>query len=422
MKNTLVAFIIMVGVSLTSTINAQKIKVLDSSGKKPSWCGTVATGFVITVASSDNMEDAKEKAFAKIKEQIISSVAENIQTSSEYNRSEQMTDNSSSYQESFKTATKTRAADLPFLKGISITKASASYWEKVGEKNSPGTYYYHIKYPFSKDQLRKLVLEYEKADKKQTAELNALVNKIPTLESVEEMSQTVKALTAKAESFIDVDPRRNEANVAIAEIKDIMKNVSIETVSETTGEIKVSLRVGDRQVTTTRKPSVKSNCAKITSIKNSGKEWVITYTYDECYEDPDNSVKVTFRNAYGKTTNEYFFNVNAEKIAIFVNNDINFTGEGNCHISITSKYESAFVIEKVILNFGGEAPLIVDNINKTFEGKGNHDLDILLSDINKEVHSAKKYPMIKGTIHYKSAKSGEKSVYKMFNQNITTSW
>jgi len=423
MKKTLLALLLILGVSYSSTIQAQKTKTLSSSSKKkPDWCGGVANGFVITIASSDSQEDAQQKALAKVKEQIISSVAENIQTSSEYNRSESMTNTSSEYQESFKTATKTRAADIPFMKGISITNVSEFYWEQVGTKTS-SIYYYHLKYPFSKDQLRKLVLEYEKADKKLTDQLNGLVNKIPTLESVEVMSQTIKELTALAEGFIDVDPRRDEANVAIAKIKDILKNVSIETVSATLGEIRVSLRVGDRVVSTTRKPKVKSNCAKITSIKSSGLEWIITYNYDECYEDPDNVVKVTFQNGYGKTTNDYFFDVNAEKIAIFVNNDINISGEGNCHISITSKYESAFIIEKVILNFGAEAPLIVENINKTFEGKGNHDLDIILSDaIDKEVYSAKKYAMIKGTIHYKSSKSGEKSVYKMFNQNITTAW
>jgi len=30
--------------------------------------------------------------------------------------------------------------------------------------------------------------------------------------------------------------------------------------------------------------------------------------------------------------------------------------------------------------------------------------------------------MIKGSIQYKSVKTGETSIYKMYNQDITTSW
>lgn len=122
----------------------------------------------------------------------------------------------------------------------------------------------------------------------------------------------------------------------------------------------------------------------------------------------------------------------ADKIDLFVNNDINFTGGSDsdgeltgvqCNIPITSKYASAFVIDKVILNFGKESPVIIDGINKKFEGKGSHDLKLSIDQaLNKEIYSAKKYAAIKGSIHYKSVKTGEKSVYKMYNQDITTAW
>ncbi len=419
-KIIIVVLILSLGFNLP--ISAQKTKVLESSSKKkPEWVGGVAKDFVIAISSSSTLEDAQQKALAKVKEQIISSVAENIQTSSDFYRNESIKNNNTDFTENFTTSTKTRAANIPFVKGISITKVEEFYWEKVkeGEKIK---YYYHLKYPFTQAQLKKLIDEYEKADKALTVQLEGLLNSIPTMESCETMSQTIQELGALAEGFIDVDPRKDKANVGIVKLKDILKNISIETVNSTLGEIRVALRVGDLTVSTSRKPKVRSNCAKITDVKSKGTEWIITYTYDECYDDPDNAINISFRNAYGKTVQDYYFNVNADKIDIFVNNDINFT-DSKCQIALTSKYESAFIIEKVIFNFGKEAPIIIENINKSFEGKGNHNLDLdIQQELNKEIYSAKAFPMIKGTIHYKSVKTGEQSVYKMFNQNITTSW
>jgi hypothetical protein len=422
--------------SLTvATVNecqAQKRKVKESSERKqPAWVNGLEKGYVIAVASSTGLEDAQQKCLAKVKEQIISSVAENIQTSSEYFRSEQTQNNNSQYAESFQTATKTRAADIPYIKGISLTNVEAFYWEQV-EEPAGLKYYYHMKYPFSQAQLKMLIMEFEKADRALTEQLEGLLAKIDVMESLEEMSQTEKELKALSEGFIDVDPRRDKANVGIAKLKDMMKNVSVETINNTLGEVRMSLRIGDRVVTTSRKPKIRSNCAKITDVRSKGREWVVSYTYDECYEDPDNSIVAEFLTAYGKASSTFYFNINAEKIDIFVNNAINLSGGNdlgteiagvNCNIPLTSKYSTPFIIEKVILNFGNEAPVIIDNLNQEFSGEGKHDLKLQIDQaLAKDVYAAKKYPMIKGTIHYKSVKTGEKSIYKMYNQDITTSW
>lgn len=434
-KHITVLVLILSFIGFIQPIKAQKTKVVDeSSKKKPKWVNGLEKGYIIVVASSPTLDDAQQKALAKVKEQIISSVAENIQTSSEYFRSENIKNGNTNFSENFQTATKTQAANISFVKGISLSKVDAFYWEKIelDKKTKKYKYYYHIKYPFSRTQLLALIREFEKADKALTVQMESYLAKTNTMTSVEEMSQTIKEMQALSDGFIDADPRKNKTNVGIVKLKEMLKNVSIETVSTTLGEISVILKIGEKTVTTSRKPKVSSNCAKITDVRSKTPEWHIKYSYNECYDDPDNKIKVEFRNAYGKAKNEYSFNVNAEKIDIFVNNDINISGgnssdsivtDAQCHISITSKYESAFDVTKVILNFGKESPIIIDNINQTYEGKGKHDIDFTINqELAKSLYSAKTHPMIKGTIEYKSPKTGEKSIYKMYNQKITTSW
>jgi hypothetical protein len=431
-KSVIVGLFILALFAMESPVLGQKTKVLESNPKKkPDWVNSLVKDYVIVVASSTTLEDAQEKALTKVKEQIVSSVAENIQTTSEFNRQEQIKNNKTDYSESFKTATKTRAADIPFIKGISLNQVKEFYWEKVKEGDDI-KYYYHIKYPFSDMQLKELVMEFEKADREKTEQLEALINKIDMLSSIEELNQTHNEIKALADGFMDIDPRKDKANVATTRIREMLKSVSIETINATLGEIRFALKIGDKLVTTTFKPKVTSNCAKIIEVVNKKTEWVIKYTYDECYEDPDNKISVECRNSFGKATNDYFFNIKADKIDIFVNDDINLTGgndngseitNANCFISITTKYETAFIIEKIILNFGEEAPVIIDNINKEFKGVGKHDLNLVINQaLKKDIYTQKKYNMVKGSIYYRATKSGEKSVYKIYNQNITTAW
>lgn len=208
----------------------------------------------------------------------------------------------------------------------------------------------------------------------------------------------------------------------------MMKNVSIETAGATLGEIRFSLSINGRPIKTSATPKVKSNCAKITDIKPDGDDWVITYLYNECYDDPDNKITVRSNGA----SKDFWFDINADKVEIFVNGDINLTaGNGNgtevsgckCFIPIVSKFDSPFVVEKVVLNFGNESPIIVENINQRFSGKGNHDFNIGIEQpLDKATYTQKKHQFINGTIFYKSEKSKESNAYRFYSNKITTSW
>ncbi len=433
MKNLLFSTLLLLAVLVISGQGyAQKTKVLEKSTKsQPSWVNAIVPNYVITTASGKSIEAAQQEALIKVKEQIISSVAENIQTTTTYNRQETINNNQSDFKEQMATATKTRAADIPFIKGISMTKVEDFYWEKVRE-NDAEKYYYHMKYPFSKEQLQQLIREFEEADRAITKQLEDIIMRIETSTSIEDLTQAAKEVEALGAGLIDVDPRKDKAAVAFAKVRQMLKDVAIETVSASLGEIHVTLRIGNRMVTTSRKPITRSNCAKITDTRSVKDEWVILYLYDECYDDPQNKVNVKFTNAYGSGEKDFFFNIKADKVDIFVNNDINLTGGtttdslvsgANLYVALTSKYESPFIINKVILNFANEAPVIIDNINAEFAGIGKHDLNVTLNqELNKTIYTSKKYNMVKGTIEYTSKKTGEKSIYKMFNQKITTSW
>ncbi len=433
MKKILLLLSIFCGLATLNTAVAQKAKVLESQPKKQqAWVNSLVKDYIITSASSNTLEDAREKAILKVKEQIISSVADNISTQTEHSLTEDNNSGDMRITESYKVATKTRAADIPFIKGVSLNQVEDYYWAKVKESDGRINYYYHVKYPFSDFQLKKLVMEYEKNDRELTRQLNSLIAKIDETNSLEELQQVHSELNALKKAFIDVDTRLHKAEVAMSRIVEIMKNASIETVSTSLGEIRFTINAGGKVMRTTATPRAKSNCAKIVEVKPNGDEWVVKYTYNECYDDPDNKINVECRNQFGKANHDYFFNINGESISIFVNNDINFTAgtdngteitDCNCYIPVVSKYDTPFMVTKVVLNFGNESPIIIDNINASFSGKGTHDLNLTVAQaLDKSVYTAKKYDTLKGVIYYKSNKTGEQASYKLYNQKFTTAW
>ena len=428
MKKILVALTLLLGFGLVSQTYAQKAKVLEHQPKKkPAWVNSLVKDYIIVVASGSTLEDAQERAILKVKEHIISSVADNISSTSEYTLTEDTKSGDMSITENYKVATKTRAADIPFIKGISVNQVEEYYWEKVSEKGGI-TFYYHIKYPFTEFQLKKLIMEYERADRDLTQQLEGFLARIDDAESIEELNQLSNIIKALSTSFIDVDNRKTKCNVAVSKISQMIKNVSIEAVGTSLGEIRFSLYTNGRIIKTSTTPKVKSNCAKISDIKPDGDEWVVKYSVDECYDDPDN--KITVR--CGSASKDFWFNVKENSVEIFVNADINLTGgtdngetiEGcRCAIPVVSKYDSPFVIEKVVLNFGNEAPIIIENIGQKFSGKGNHDLTLTIDkQLDKSVYTQKKYPTVKGTIFFKAVNSNESNAYRLYNQKITTNW
>lgn len=428
MKKILVALTLLLGFGLVSQTYAQKAKVLEHQPKKkPAWVNSLVKDYIIVVASGSTLEDAQERAILKVKEHIISSVADNISSTSEYTLTEDTKSGDMSITENYKVATKTRAADIPFIKGISVNQVEEYYWEKVSEKGGI-TFYYHIKYPFTEFQLKKLIMEYERADRELTQQLEGFLARIDDAESIEELNQLSNIIKALSTSFIDVDNRKTKCNVAVSKISQMIKNVSIEAVGTSLGEIRFSLYTNGRIIKTSTTPKVKSNCAKINDIKPDGDEWVVKYSVDECYDDPDN--KITVR--CGSASKDFWFNVKENSVEIFVNADINLTGgtdngetiEGcRCAIPVVSKYDSPFVIEKVVLNFGNEAPIIIENIGQKFSGKGNHNLTLTIDkQLDKSVYTQKKYPTVKGTIFYKAVNSNESNAYRLYNQKITTDW
>ena len=409
-------------------------KVVDSSSKRqPKWVNGLEKDYIITVGSGPTVQEAQQNALNMVKEQIVSAVAENVQTTSEMRMEENTVNKVSSYLENFATTTTTTSGPVPFLQGISLSKVEEFYWEKMEDKKTRSVRFnYHLKYPFPKIEVWKLVEEFKKRDNEMTQQLNDLIAAADNIENIDDIQKNIDELKVLADYFMD--GRKSTANLGITRYRGLYNSLELVEIESGLGELKYALRLGNKYVHTSRKPNTNSDCARITSTVNNKDHTIIKYDYYNCYEDPENHILVTYRFGNNNVQKKFFFDITADKAAIFVNEPIRLSALNNAEgivtnsimdITLVSKYNTPFTINKVEIEIQGQAPVVIENIGQKFSGKGNHALKLSVDKPLKgeETSTAgKRISMLAGYIHFTSDKTGEKKTYRIYNHTYTTDW
>lgn len=415
------------------TCVAQPKVVEKSSRKQPGWVNGLEKDYIITVGSGSTVQEAQQNALNMVKEQIVSAVAENVQTTSEMRIEENTVNKVSTYLENFATTTTTTSGPVPFLQGISLSKVDEFYWEKLQDKKARTVQFvYHLKYPFPKIEVWKLVEEFKKRDKEMTRQLDELIAAADNVENIDDIHKNIGELKILADYFMD--GRRNTANLGITRYRGLYNSLELVEIESGLGELKYALRLGDRYVHTSRKPNTSSDCARITSTVNNKDHTIIKYDYYNCYDDPENHILVTYRFGNNNIQKKFFFDITADKASIFVNEPIRLSAlnkeddvvsNSTMDITLVSKYNAPFTISKVEVEIQGQAPIVIQNIEQRFSGKGNHSLKL---NVDKELKadetstSGKRISMLSGYIHFTSDKTGEKKTYRIYNHTYTTDW
>ncbi|HOP03951.1 MAG TPA: hypothetical protein PL017_09140 [Tenuifilaceae bacterium] len=411
-----------------------QIKVVEKSSKRqPSWVNAIEKDYIIVVGTGETVQDAQQNALTAVKERIVSSVAENVKTRSEMKVEESSVNNVSQFLEKFASQTTTESGKVPFLQGISLSKVEEFYWEKTENKDTRAIRYnYHIKYPFPEFELKKLVSDFKMRDRELTEQLDNLLAMVDKVSSTDEIEKNIGELKILSDYFMD--GRKDKCSLGITRYRSLLNSIELVELESGLGELKYGLRLSNRFITTSDKPKVRSECARITSTINNSDHTIIKYDYDNCYEDPENNILVTYR--FGSTTVEkpFYFDITADKAAIFVSEPFHFTSvavtEGTVNsaivdLTIVSKYAAPFTIDKVIIEFKGQAPVIIDGVGQSFSGKGNHSLKLNVNqplEVESTSSAGKNVSMISGYIHFTSNNTGEKKTYRIYNHNYTTNW
>ncbi len=427
-----ITLLVLIATFLPIGIQAQ-YKVLEKSKrKKPGWVNATVEDYIIVTGRGKTIDEAKKQVLPAVRNEIMNSVAVYVKSKSEMTIENENKNNVINTIERFKNTSTVETADIPSLKGLSLNKVSDYYWEKLKDKQSKEiSVAYHVMYPFSKADLKKLLAEFNKKEKEMTDKLNGIIDNIDNITSLEEISTKIKQLKTLENYFID--NRKEKAQLAQTRLKDMLKSVEIVPIENNLGTLKYGMKIGDKFYKTSQKPKYKnSECVTVTSRTSKGHVQIIKYTYEDCMEDEKNSITVKYRYGNSKPTKTFYFDVAANTVKIFLRGEINMKAKSkdagnvnsfNCDFTLVSKYGAPFVITKVILNWPKMVPITVDNVDMEFSGKGVHSFVL---DVNEAIDlkktSSKNKPDIDGTIFFKVKATGETKRYKFYTQSVLTDW
>lgn len=290
----LIAFLTMLsGIAL-----AQEAKVLERSEKNlPQWLSSPPKGCLLVEIQAPTLSEAKDMAIEELSRRIIMAVAANVVHRSSTSASTENNDGRITDKEEFSFDTRIASANIPFIKGISLTEAKGEYWEKCKEKKTERIFYrYALLYPLPDADLAKMRSEFEARDKEKENSLIRLRDGIGNVSSVMQIEGAVTELGQLQEYFFD-DVRRSEAEGLLKNYKQLYKGLTLKAGKPANGSFTIVLQLKGRPFEATGIPVLKSNCAsrlEATPLPE-GNGFEITYDDIDCLPEEDNWIEVNLR-------------------------------------------------------------------------------------------------------------------------------
>ncbi len=409
-------------------------RVIDKSGKKPDWVNGLEKDYIIVVGSGASVQDAQRNALDLVKENIVNAVAQNIQVTSERYMHEEMTsENVNLFLEKFTTTITGISGPVSYLQGIILAKVEQYWWEKIQNRNNRSVVInYHIKYPFPNIELQKLGMDFKIRDRELTEQLDGLLAEVDQIDQIEDIEKNIRELRILSDYFIDA--RQERARLGITQYQALYHIIELVELESSLGELNFALRFRNRFVSASQRPQLTSECARISGTSNQDHVVKVMYDYSNCYNDPENHILVRYRFGNKNVQKPFYFDTTSEKASIFVSEPLMFSvlsestagdDEYLLDMMIVSRYDAPFTVNKVVLEWPDQSPVVIENIDLAFSGKGNHSIKLPVIGLAAAANISSKgrsISTLSGYIHYKSTQTGEEKTYRMLNQPYSTMW
>ncbi|MDE6158271.1 MAG: plethodontid receptivity factor PRF [Muribaculaceae bacterium] len=406
--------IILAALTLAAAAHAE-VKVLERSDKKtPDWITGAAEGYIVSAVEAPSIAEARTRAEQDIAAQMAMTVARNIDASYSNTATETVGNNGVDSRDTYTSSVAVQAARLPFIKGISLSKADAVYWVKVRDKDSKAEYYqYYVRYPFFRVEQAALEKEFEQYDAAKEAELVALEADIDNVDSLDGIKSAIGALEGLRGYFFD-KVRAARTDALIARYRALPKSVVMSGAFTGSRTLVVSFSLNDHAFKVYGPLKVTSNCASAISVKPSQGAYTITFNTDDCLDDEENFIDVNTRFEGRKLAERYSVNSAAEaasRFSVVPTGKVMLAADTaavderaiagiNIRISLNNRGGSAFGVKALELEVPTLAnPIVIDNIDAVYTTRGVVQLALRYEgSLRVADTAASKIAMVNGTL------------------------
>lgn len=281
------------------TMKADNWKRVEQSEKKlPEWMSTgTHEGYLMISTEAPTLQEARQMAERELLRTIVQAVATNVNYKALQTSSNTLANDRVETKEDFSSEYEMAAAKLPFIKGVSLSEAKGTYWERRENKQSrQNLYILTVLYPFSENELTQLRSQFDAYDSEKTRNFERMKSGIASVSSTEDVEEGIAALTDLKEYFFDA-VRRQEAESLLKRYRDIYKSVYLEAEKTDTNRYRVSTKLNGKPFRTGRKLEVVSECANRIKVvpTPSGDGFDITFSTEDCLEGELNLLKASMR-------------------------------------------------------------------------------------------------------------------------------
>lgn len=291
-ERRLYILVLLVGMSLP--LSAQYV-VDRSSSRRPDWFGQVVENHLVTSAVGRTIDEAQRKCLDAVKVQMLESVAQNIEYSTE-TVVQQLTHNQDVQSDiSFRQRSKTGVANLPYISGVSLAKAKGSYWECVRDGQSGAlSYVYSLLYPYPESESQLLKSEFDKLDAAMTEIVRREEARLSDVGSIDTLEAAIANLEMAENYFFDRH-RKDKARDVIKKYENVFGLLNVESKRIDRCKFRCWITWNGNVMECSSLPKCKSDAAtKIRCTVDDG-SYVITFSDEDCIGDDDNQIDVTFR-------------------------------------------------------------------------------------------------------------------------------
>lgn len=294
---------------LTVATYAQREKRIEASDKrKPDWIGrSDASAFSVTEVG-ESLAAASERCMASIRQYIVNSVAVNVSSTETMTTRQISRDNLMSVMNDYSSVLMTEAGQLPFLNGITLSNAEATYWERIYDKRTKSyRYEYSVRYPFTETTRRTLVDAFLAIDNAKVARFEQLRAELETIVDLDRIPQALNELDGLDNYFFDTT-RKNDVATLRRNYLGLYDRISIEVEEQTTGRCVYSLRLAGRPVTSSVRPRLTSQSAiELVVEPYADSRYLLTYNAEYASPQDINTVEIRYPIGGGRIARTVYF-------------------------------------------------------------------------------------------------------------------
>jgi hypothetical protein len=317
---------------------------------------------------------------------------------------------------------------MPFFTGISESKVEAYYWEKQKDKKTAAIFFhYYVKYPFSDFELQKIILDFEVLQKTASLSLDEIDESIETANSLEELAakyHEINAIVPQLEGG-----NKQHGDLLIKKIQGILNAVSFKELRAVPGSLTYILMYGNKPLQASMNPVIKSNCAGNFRTSISPDSITLNYAYNGCFDNKSNNITINYQIDEIAVKHVFSIDINTGKIEFSVVNGFQLEEESGdssmintykLSLEVNSKFPAKFSITKILMEVPGGNPILFDNLDIPFSGKGVHGFSVPgKKPLKRSFYSTKQGELVSGSIFFVNALTRESGVLKFYNEKLS---